>query len=173
MISAKDIKDGTEAGASLATSLVDLFPGTAARSMTNAHSYSVQALTEDLNKLKRFAKENNISEELQKALVQFAFEQHGASERLAQCVEKAAPFLEERSSPESLDSEWLDYWRVHASSVRSAELQEIWGAILANEVNRPGAISKRAMSILSTMDRDDAVSFEKLCSYTVVLECED
>lgn len=56
-----------------------------------------------------------------------------------------------------------------ASHAYEDDVRELWGRILAGEVNKPGSFSKRTMSILSDMGKREAESFMKLCSYSTCL----
>lgn len=44
------------------------------------------------------------------------------------------------------------------------EARELWASVLAGEMERPGSVSKRTMSILGDMGRAEAESFSFLCS---------
>lgn len=56
-----------------------------------------------------------------------------------------------------------------ASHAYEGEVRELWGRILAGEVNKPGSFSKRTLTILSDMGKAEAESFVKLCSYSTGL----
>ena len=43
--------------------------------------------------------------------------------------------------------------------------QKIWSKLLSNEIENPGSISKKAISILGEMDSNDARDFEHMCTY--------
>jgi hypothetical protein len=47
-------------------------------------------------------------------------------------------------------------WRDYASSVSAAELQLLWGRVLAGEVKRPGAFSVRFLNFLHNLDKNEA-----------------
>lgn len=65
--------------------------------------------------------------------------------------------------------ETRDYIVDGASHAYEDEVRELWGRILAGEVNKPGSFSKRTLSIVSDMGKADAESFMKLCSYSTGL----
>lgn len=56
-----------------------------------------------------------------------------------------------------------------ASHAYEDDARELWGRILAGELNKPGSFSKRTLSILSDMEKREAESFMKLCSYSTGL----
>ena len=43
-------------------------------------------------------------------------------------------------------------------------MQAVWGAILAGEINQPGSISKKSLSILADLEKEDLEAFERLCA---------
>lgn len=47
------------------------------------------------------------------------------------------------------------------------EARELWASVLAGEMERPGSVSKRTMSILGDMGRAEAESFSFLCSQCI------
>lgn len=71
-----------------------------------------------------------------------------------------------------VDSEWLNYFIDHSEKCTTADMQIIWGAILAGEINGKGAVSKKAMSILADMDKEDVRAFRRLCSFAFDLRAE-
>ncbi len=50
------------------------------------------------------------------------------------------------------------------------DAREMWASVLAGELDRPGSISKRTMSVLSDMEKAHAEAFLKLCECTVEVE---
>lgn len=66
--------------------------------------------------------------------------------------------------PDSIGHGWFLRWEDGAGSESDAEMQEVWGRILAGELEQPGSFSKRTLSIVSDMGRDDAESFRVFCS---------
>lgn len=154
-------KGGTAAGEVAAK----LFPGIAARSSDNAASSSVHAAMSDIEDVLAWANKAEMPDELRNLMLNYVFEKRGSNQRVADCFKFAAPQIEDDADVDSLDQEWLDYWRMHAEKARNEDVQVIWGAILAGEVNNAGAVSKRTMSILADMERHDAESFVKLCSH--------
>lgn len=141
-----------------------LFPGIAARSIDRASSASVHNAMSDIDDVLAWADKQGIPPELRATVLNLVFEKRGSDQRVADCLTFAAPQIEEDANPENLDQEWLDYWRVHAEKSRDEDVQAIWGAILAGEINNAGSVSKRAMSILADMEKRDADAFVSLCS---------
>lgn len=145
--------------------LSKLFPGIAARSIDNAASDSIHTAMADIDDVLAWAQKAEMPDGIRATMINLVFEKRGSDQRVAECFKFAAPNIDEDADAENLDQEWLDYWRMHAEKVRDEEVQAIWGAILAGEVNNAGAISKRTMSVLADMEKRDAETFVKLCSY--------
>ena len=49
------------------------------------------------------------------------------------------------------------------------EMQSLWARVLATEANAPGALSKRAVNVLSDFDKSDAELFTRLCGFSWVI----
>ncbi len=154
-------KGGTAAGEVAAK----LFPSIAARSNDNAASSSVHAAMSDIEDVLAWANKADMPDDLRNLMLNYVFEKRGSNQRVADCFKFAAPQIEDDADADNLDQEWLDYWRMHAEKARNEDVQAIWGAILAGEVNNAGAVSKRTMSILADMEKRDAETLVKLCSY--------
>jgi hypothetical protein len=93
----------------------------------------------------------------------------------------AAAKLEQTSgnAPESdgadiseISEDWINSFENEASQKSSVEMQEMFGSILAGEIQRPGSFSLRAVRILGQMDASAAKLFQKLCSMAVSLQLE-
>ena len=101
------------------------------------------------------------------------YESVGRRANLEQVVSFASKMLEDgkeidQETVVDVDSEWLNYFIDHSEKVTTEELQVVWGAILAGEINTPGTFSKRTMSILADMSKEDVEAFKAFCSLTLV-----
>lgn len=72
---------------------------------------------------------------------------------------------------DKIDSEWVNYFVDHASKVTDEDMREIWGAVLAGEINNPGRFSKRTLSVVADLGKAEAESFKKVCSYIIDASC--
>ena len=80
----------------------------------------------------------------------------------------------------AIEDDWLSSFFDKAKHVSRPEAQEIWARLLAGEAAKPGAYSRRTISILSELEIKDAVLFQNLCKYVwtigsptpVVMECQ-
>ena len=66
-----------------------------------------------------------------------------------------------------VDEDWLFRWRESASKVSAAELQALWGRVLAGEVKSPGSYSLRTLEFLKNLSKEDARRIEKLAPFVV------
>lgn len=82
-------------------------------------------------------------------------------------AEDEAALMEENSNDPAaqngdVDSDWISRWRTHAETIDSERVRQLWGRILAGEVNKPGAYSLRTLSILSNISERDARLVESI-----------
>lgn len=59
-------------------------------------------------------------------------------------------------APQELDEDWLNTFRRYSETKSNADIQHLWGKILAAEIRRPGATSLRTLGFLSTISSDEA-----------------
>jgi hypothetical protein len=59
-----------------------------------------------------------------------------------------------------------------AEKVSDESIQDIWANILKRTVE-DGGISKRLINILSNLNKDEAIIFEELCKYLVIIRTEE
>jgi len=69
-----------------------------------------------------------------------------------------------------VDQDWLYRWRDYASEVSDAELQTLWGRVLAGEVKSPGKFSLRTLEFLRNLSKEEAREIEKLAPFVVDAE---
>ncbi len=95
--------------------------------------------------------------------VQFREEKRQAN--IGSVVAQAALELGDREVQDhDVDHDWTARFFNDVQDVSSEEMQQLWGKILAGEVERPGSTSFRTMSILKNLDRATARLFRGLCS---------
>lgn len=69
-----------------------------------------------------------------------------------------------------ISEDWINSFENEAAQKSSAEMQEMFGSILAGEIQRPGSFSVRAVRILGQMDASAAKLFQRLCSMSISLQ---
>ncbi|HED3891632.1 TPA: DUF2806 domain-containing protein [Morganella morganii] len=67
---------------------------------------------------------------------------------------------------EDIDEDWLYRWRKNASEIKTEELQQLWGGILAGEVKSPGSFSLRTLDFIKNLSKSEAIAIEKLYKFT-------
>ena len=78
---------------------------------------------------------------------------------------KALPQVEEAAKPEAVEDDWVVNFFDKSRIVSNNQMQELWARVLAGEANSPGSFSKRAVNLLSDLDKSDAELFTRLCGF--------
>lgn len=68
---------------------------------------------------------------------------------------------------QKVEDDWLFSWRENAGRVSSAELQDLWGKVLAGEVKNPGSHSFRTMEFLKGLSKGEAELISNVAQYVV------
>ena len=66
-----------------------------------------------------------------------------------------------------VEEDWLFRWRNSASQVSAAELQSLWGRVLAGEIKSPGTFSLRTLEFLGNLSREEASQIAKLAPFVI------
>jgi hypothetical protein len=66
-----------------------------------------------------------------------------------------------------LDEDWLNAFSKYAEQKSKADIQRVWGKILAAEIRAPGATSLRTLQFLSTVSSSDAQKITGVFQYVV------
>ena len=104
----------------------------------------------------------------------FQFQEEKRQSNIEQVVMKAALELEGKEVEDhEPDHDWTARFFNDVQDVSSEEMQQLWGKILAGEVERPGSTSLRTLSILKNLDQSTANTFQRLCSACVLFEPTD
>ncbi|EMI23287.1 DUF2806 domain-containing protein [Rhodopirellula europaea] len=75
----------------------------------------------------------------------------------------AAELCQEETVPdEKPDDDWVTRFFSNAEDVSSAEMQDLWGRILAGEITRPGSYSLRTLDFVRNLSKSDAELLENL-----------
>lgn len=69
---------------------------------------------------------------------------------------------------QSIDADWLFGWRDYVGNISNADLQQLWGKILAGEVKSPGRYPLRTLDCLRLISKDEAELITKLGSFVIV-----
>jgi len=69
----------------------------------------------------------------------------------------------EEEYKEEIESDWMARFFNLSQDVSNKDMQKVWAKVLANETLEPNTFSYRALITLSTMGRDDAEKFQRIC----------
>ena len=98
------------------------------------------------------------------------FQEEKRHRNIGSVVGQAAELLGDKVVPDQEpDNDWTARFFNYIQDVSSEEMQFLWAKVLAGEVERPGNISVRSLSILRNLDRADAELFQTLRSCCVTL----
>jgi hypothetical protein len=78
---------------------------------------------------------------------------------------KALPHVDEDAPTGEVEEDWIVAFFDKCRLISDEEMQQLWARILAGEANFPGKYSKRTLALLSSLDKGDAILFQKLCSF--------
>jgi hypothetical protein len=90
-------------------------------------------------------------------------------ENIEAIIDKAIPQIQDKAEAEKIDNDWLFNFIDKAKLISDSDMQVIWSKILSSEVNVPGMFSKRTISLVASMEKREADSFTKLCSFKIDL----
>jgi hypothetical protein len=66
-----------------------------------------------------------------------------------------------------VEDQWLSRWSGYASSVGSEMMLNLWGKILAREIQSPGSFELRSLDFLHSLSAREAADFAKLMTFVV------
>lgn len=166
-INPDDVAKGVQLAGEAVDAVERKFPGIGLWLNDKAMVKHGKRMMEAVSSLRAHGQEIGLDQEIADALIANTLKGMGADENVAKCITYALPAVEDPSLFDSLDDEKAEYWRMHAEKATSEDMRQLLGAILAGEVNKSGAVSKRTLSIVADMSREDAVVFQKLCAVTI------
>ena len=82
-------------------------------------------------------------------------------------VQIAIEHMKADAKPELLDDDWIAKLMDKSRLISNKEFQLIWGYLLAKECNTPSSVPVSLLYILERMDKNDAKTFNKLCSVSL------
>jgi hypothetical protein len=89
---------------------------------------------------------------------------------VAAAVLCAESVLENDATPTpdaAVDEDWLRVWRENAGRMSAAEVQDLWGRILAGEVKSPGTYSLRALEFLRNVNHAEATRIGAVAQFLI------
>ncbi len=109
--------------------------------------------------------EIEITELEQRASQRFMYEQVKVQRNIESITALALPQLTTDAKPEGIEEDWITNFFNKCRHISDKEMQDIWSRILAGEANAPGTFTKRTINLMESLDKNDAQSFVKLCSF--------
>ncbi len=107
----------------------------------------------------------------QRAQSRFLFQEMKKQQNIEAVVQNAYLELEgkEKVTNEPVDEDWVCSFFDYVANIGNEEMQQLWGKILAGEIERPGSFSIRTLDILRKMTQKEAQLFAELVPY--ILQC--
>ena len=96
------------------------------------------------------------------------FQEEKRQANIGSVVNRAARKLGDNEVQDhEIDHDWTARFFNDVQDVSSEEMQQLWGRVLAGEVERPGSTSIKTLGLLKNLDKTVATLFRKLCSTCV------
>ena len=98
------------------------------------------------------------------------FQEEKRQGNIGTVVGQTAELLGDKDVPDQEpDHDWTARFFNYIQDVSSEQMQPLWAKVLAGQIERPGSVSIRALSILRDMDQSSAELFRTLCSVCITL----
>ncbi len=68
---------------------------------------------------------------------------------------------------ENIDEDWMNQFGRYAEDASSEKLQQLWGRVLAGEINRPGSFSRHTLRFISDLDKETAENCQLIARHVV------
>jgi hypothetical protein len=109
---------------------------------------------------------------LDRAISRQNFQLANRQKNIDSIASKAASILKQNVPDEEVlntevDIDWINQFVSKAQNIADTEMQQIWAAILAQEVSKPGNVQKRTLQFLETLEKNEAIAFTHLCSMSL------
>jgi hypothetical protein len=113
--------------------------------------------------------EIEVSNLQRRALHRFLAEEAKKQTNIETITQKALPGVTEQATPQHIEDDWIANFFDKCRLISDEEMQSLWARVLAGEANAPGKYSKRTVNLLADLDKVDAETFAKVCSFGVML----
>nr|WP_321401597.1 DUF2806 domain-containing protein [uncultured Desulfobacter sp.] len=108
-----------------------------------------------------------ISDIQQRALTRFVEEEARKQQNIERITAESFSQIKDNARPEDIEDDWLTFFYDKCRNVSDVEMQSLWANLLAGEVNQPGRFSKRTLKFVSTLEKEEAHLFTRLCEFSV------
>ncbi len=106
-----------------------------------------------------------ISEIEERALQRMVREEGKRQDNIEQITSRSIPLLTSDSKPQDIEDDWISNFFDKGRIISNNEMQQIWGAMLAGEANKPGTFSRRTVDLVASLDKKDADLFTEFCTF--------
>lgn len=100
-----------------------------------------------------------------RAMHRFLEEEAKKQKNIEDITQKALPNLKEDAKSENVEDDWIVNFFDKCRLISDSEMQSLWSRVLSGEANSPGSYSKRTVNFLSSLGKNDAELFTKLCKF--------
>jgi Protein of unknown function (DUF2806) len=101
---------------------------------------------------------------LARAAARVRYQEERRQENVEKILQLAERSMSDQVSAEPVDETWMNRFFDVAAEVSHAQMQDVWGKILAGEVSKPGSFSLRSLETLRNLLPSEAIIFQDLCS---------
>lgn len=110
-----------------------------------------------------------VTELHRRAMHRFLEEEAQKQSNMEEITKKALPLLEENSSPENVEDDWITNFFDKSRIVSDDDMQRLWSKVLAGEANAPGTFSKKTVNLMADLEKSDAELFTRLCGFVWII----
>lgn len=100
-----------------------------------------------------------------RAMRRFFEEESKRQSNIESITQKALPLLQEESTPQGMDDDWITNFFDKCRIVSDEDMQRLWSRVLAAEANAPRTFSRRTVNLLADLEKFDAEIFTTLCGF--------
>lgn len=105
-----------------------------------------------------------------RAMHRFLEEEAKKQKNIEDITLKALPNLNDDAKSENVENDWITNFFDKCRLISDSEVQGLWSRVLSGEANSPGSYSKRTVNFLSSLDKNDAGLFTKLCKFAWMID---
>ena len=106
-------------------------------------------------------------EQWRRATVRHLYEEKIKQANMESITAQALPQLSDSAKPEEVETDWFSRFFDRCRLVSDEEMQKLWASVLAGEANAPGSYSKRTLTVIADLEKEDALLFKALCGFCV------
>ena len=149
-----------------AAGLLSLFLGISMKSRIRAEHAATQAMIDDIAMIEG---SDEISEGSKRLLIAARNTSFRRMLNVEAIVDEASPMVDEEADVSKVDPEWLEQFEDYAGKKYDARIRKLWASLLAGELNSPGTFSKKTVSLLNELEKDNAVAFSHVCANVLLV----